>query len=106
VSHAHALEPFIPVNATDYPVLARFRNDTGKEMSLNLEMVPEQVVLSPGHEIELLARPSPDLLPISVHAVDGGLQVFANTEFDPDWHVRFRGKVLRACNPLRLADHE
>lgn len=65
-----------------------------------------EVVLSPGHQIDLLAKPSPDLLPIAIHQVAEGMQVFPNREFDPDWHVRFSGKILRAGYPLRLADVE
>lgn len=90
----------------DYPVVAEFRNDTKKELSIHLELVPEEVILSPGHKVELLARPDPDLLPITIDYFEGGLQVFANKVFDPDWHVRFKGIVIKAGNPLRLADHE
>jgi len=31
------------------------------------------------------------------------MQVFPHKEFDPDWHVRFNGKVLKAQHPLRLS---
>jgi hypothetical protein len=94
------------MNPTDYPVAAMFGNDTSEDISLHLEMLAEEVILAPGHRVELLARPSPDLLPISVHQVEGGLQVFPNKEFDPDWHVRFNGRVIRAGHPLRLADYD
>lgn len=94
------------MNPIEYPTVACFGNDTGKDISLHLEMLAEEVIVSPGHTVELLARPSPDLLPISVHQVDGGMQIHPHKEFDPDWHVRFNGKILRAQHPLRLADHE
>jgi hypothetical protein len=94
------------MNPGEYPIVASFGNDTTREMSLHLEMLAEEVVLGPGHRVELLARPSPHLLPISVHQVEGGLQVFPNQEFDPDWHVRFKGKIIRAAYPLRLSEHE
>lgn len=94
------------MDPTDYPVVAAFGNDTTENISLHLEMLAEEVILAPGHRVELMARPSPDLLPISVHQVEGGLQVFPNREFDPNWHVRFNGRVIRAAHPLRLADHD
>jgi hypothetical protein len=90
----------------DYPSVANFANDTQRDMHLYLEMVPEEIVLSPGHRISLHARPSPDLLPLTISLVDEGAQVHPYKEFDPDWHVRFRGKLLKAGCPTRLADHE
>lgn len=89
-----------------YPTVGIFRNDTEAEMRLFLEMIPEEVVLSAGHSVELLARPSPDLLPLTIDLVDGGLQIHAHKEFDPDWHVRFNGKVIHAGNPTLLRDYE
>jgi hypothetical protein len=92
------------MDPTAYSTVASFGNDTDKDISLHHEMLAEEVILAPGHRLDLLARPSPGLLPISVHRVEGGVQVFPHKEFDPDWHVRFNGKVIRAGHPLRLAD--
>lgn len=74
-------------------------------MKLYLEMVPEEVTLSPGDEVELLARPSEGLLPLGVVRVEDGFHIHAHKEWDPDWHVRFQGKVIKARTPTRLADH-
>lgn len=87
-------------------VVGTFRNETAGEMRLILEMLGEEVVLSPGHSIELLARQSADLLPLTVDYVDHGLQIHPHKEFDPDWHVRFRGKLIRAAHPTILSEHE
>jgi hypothetical protein len=89
-----------------YPTVGIFRNDTNVEMRLFLEMIPQEVVLSPGHSVELLARPSSGLLPLTIDLVDGGLQIHAHNEFDPDWHVRFNGKIIHAGNPTLLKNHE
>ena len=59
-----------------YLTVASFGNDTDKDITLYLEMMCEEVVLSPGHQIDLLAKPSPDLLPIAIHQVAEGMQVF------------------------------
>jgi len=75
-------------------------------MSLYLEMLAEEVVMSPGHAVELLACPTDGLLPITIDWVEGGLQIHPHHEFDPDWHVRFRGKVIRAGHPTILSEHE
>ena len=90
---------------SSYPVAGTFKNDTDSEMTLYLEMVPEEVTLSPGDEVELLARPSDNLLPLDIVRVDDGFHIHAHKEWDPDWHVRFRGKIIKARTPTRLADH-
>lgn len=89
----------------NYPVVGTFKNETNAEMTLYLEMVPEEVTLSPGDEVELLARPSEGLLPLEVERVENGFHIHAHKEWDPDWHVRFRGKVIKARTPTHLADH-
>jgi hypothetical protein len=45
-------------------------------------------------------------LPITIDYVDGGLQIHPHKEFDPDWHVRFKGQVIRAGHPTVLAEYE
>ncbi|MDP9600953.1 UNVERIFIED_ORG: hypothetical protein J2W38_000723 [Variovorax paradoxus] len=89
----------------NYPVVGKFKNKTTVAMTLYLEMVPEQVVLEPGDEVELLAQPSDHLLPLDIASVADGLHIHACKEWDPDWHVRFRGRVIKAGNPTRLVDY-
>jgi len=91
---------------SEYLVVFSHRNDTSSDCHIYLEMVPEEVVLSPGHAIELLAKPTSDLLPLTIDHVEGGLQIYACREFDPDWHVRFNGKVIKAGHPTRLREYE
>ncbi|WP_431512420.1 hypothetical protein [Variovorax sp. DAIF25] len=88
-----------------YPVVGIFKNETAVAMTLYLEMIPEEVILDPGDEVELLARPSDRLLPLDVAPVEGGFHVHAHKEWDPDWHVRFRGGIIKAGHPTRLADY-
>lgn len=88
-----------------YPPVGKFKNETAVAMTLYLEMVPEEVILDPGDEVELLARPSNELLPLNVTLVKGGLHIHAHEEWDPDWHVRFRGRVIKAGTPTRLSDY-
>jgi hypothetical protein len=91
---------------SQYPVVGEFKNGTTSEMHLYLEMVPEEIVLAPGQRIHLLAKPSRGLLPISVCLVEGGLQIHAHQEFDPDWHVIFNGKLVKAGHPTLFKEHE
>jgi len=88
----------------EYIVVGEFRNDTTQEMTLYLEMTCEEVVLAPSHEIELLARPDPDLLPLTTNYVEGGLQIHPCRVFDPDWHIRFKGKIIKPGYPTRLSE--
>jgi hypothetical protein len=94
------------MNPSDYATVATFRNDTAAEMRIYLEAIGDVVVLSPGHEIDLLGKSSEGLLPITVDYVDDGLQVFALRDADPDWHFRFQGRLHCAGSPTetRLAD--
>ena len=94
------------MDPSQYPVLAVYKNDTEADFHIYLEMIPEEVVLSPGHEIELLAKPSPDLLPLTICFVGDGLQIFPHKEWDPDWHVRFKGYVLKVGCPTFLSNLE
>ena len=90
----------------DYVTVGHFRNDTSDEMRLFLEMSGEEVVLSPGQAVELLAKRSPNLLPVTMDYVLGGIQIHPWKEFDPDWHIRFKEKLIRPQYPTRLSEHE
>jgi hypothetical protein len=91
---------------SQYPTVACIANESEGDLRLYLEMLGIEVVLSPGHSIELLARPSEGLLPITVDYIESGLQVHPHKEFDPDWHVKFKGKLIRVDRPIRLSEHE
>jgi hypothetical protein len=91
---------------SEYPTVAEIGNDTSTELRCFLEMTCEEIFLPPGERFELLARPSAGLLPISIHQTDDGLQIFPHKEFDPDWHIRYKGKVLKPGFPTYLAGHE
>ena len=93
------------LNPENYPVVWHFENDTASTVTLYLEMVPEEVVLEIGDEIELLARPSDSLLPLNIAVVEGGFQIHAYKEWDPHWYVRFKGRVIKAECSTRLADY-
>jgi hypothetical protein len=94
------------MKAEEFVVVGEFGNDTGTEMRLFLEMLGEEIVMAPGHSVELMARRTPDLLPLTIDYVDGGLQIHPHKELDPDWHVRFRGKLIRAGHPTILSENE
>ena len=93
------------LNPENYPVVWHFKNDTASTVTLYLEMVSEEVVLEIGDEIELLARPSDGLLPLDIAVVEGGFQIHAYKGWDPHWHVRFNGRVIKIECSTRLADY-
>ncbi len=86
--------------------VGNFKNETDRPLVLYLEMLCAEVHLSPGHEVELLGTASPELLPISVLVSDGALTVYPHRLSDPEWHVRFKGKLISAGWPTRLSEHE
>ena len=89
-----------------YPVVLELENSGATDMEVWLEMVPESVILSPGHRIELLARPHEGLLPLDVEHEKSGWVVHAAFLFDPDWHVRFKGHLLKPGTGTRLDEFE
>jgi len=86
-------------------VVGAFTNDTSLEIRLFLEMLGQEIVMAPGQSVELMASITSDLLPITIGYVEGGLQIHPHKEFDPNWHVRFNGKILRAGHPTVLSEH-
>ena len=74
--------------------------------SLHLEMLGVEVVMSPGHAVDRLARPDRGLLPVTVDYLEDGLQIHPNKEFDPDWQVRFKGKLIPVGDVIILSEHE
>jgi len=98
--------PVTAMNPSEYQVVGVFTNDTKGDMRIFLEMTCEEVFLAPGNSIELLARPTADLRPITVSYLEDGLQIFAHREWDPDWHIRFKNKILKPAYPTRLSEHE
>jgi hypothetical protein len=94
------------MNPLDYITVATFGNATNGEMRIYLEAIGDEVVLSPGHEVDLLGKSGEGLLPVTIKYVDGGIQVYAHRVPDPDWHFRFQGRDYSAGSPTetRLAD--
>ena len=92
------------MNPAEYLVVTELTNDTDREMRIFLEMTCEEIFLAPGHHIQLLAKHTDELLPITIQYIDDGLQIFPHKEFDPDWHIRFMGEVIKPGYPTRLAE--
>ncbi len=88
----------------DLVVVAHFRNDTSKDLLLFLELTCEEVILSPGHEIDLLARPIEGLRPITIVDEEDGWVVYPHLLVNTDWHIRYKGQIVRADYPTRIAD--
>lgn len=93
------------ISETELVSIGRFKNETDAPLVLYLEMLCAEVHLSPGHEVELLARQMPELQPVTVSVAVGSLTVVPHRLCDPRWHVRFNGKLIEAGWPTVLADH-
>ncbi|MEN9360425.1 MAG: hypothetical protein RL095_1960 [Verrucomicrobiota bacterium] len=93
-------------------VLSSFRNEHDRPLQIWLEMLCEGVILPPGESLTLLARPkdrdgSGELLPLSMTwDKDGSLIIYAHTVMDPDWHILYKGKLIKPEWPTKLADLE
>jgi len=74
-------------------------------MTICLEMSCEQVILSPGHEIELLAEDIDECFPMNILYHADGLQIYPKHS-SPSWLVRFKEKEIVPGFPTRLAEHE
>lgn len=90
----------------DFLTVTRICNETENELRLYLEMLGAEVVVAPGHVMELLAGQQQDVLPITIHYVQGGLQIHPYKQFDPEWHVKFKDKVIPVSDLTVLAEHE
>jgi hypothetical protein len=90
---------------SEFVEVAHFRNGKKVDVRMYLEMIGDELILPPGYEIDLLARPSPNLLPIYVVCWEDGLQIYPFREPDPDWHFRFEGSIYSAGSrePTNLA---
>lgn len=86
--------------------VGHFKNDTDRPLVLWLEMLCAEVRMAPGHAIELLAVDAPELLPVTISVSEGSVTVHPNRVFDPDWQIRFNGKLIPAGWPTDLRDHE
>jgi hypothetical protein len=91
------------MDMTKHIVVAAFSNDTVREMRIFLEMSCQEVFLAPGQKIELLAKETPELLPVTIAYLADGLQVFAHKAWDPEWMIRFEGKLIKPGYPTLLS---
>ena len=88
-----------------YRTLGIFSNETEKDMTIFLEMLCEEIILSPGHEIELLAEDIEEAFPVSILYHNDGLQIYPSHGV-PKWLIRFQGKEIVPSYPTRLSEHE
>lgn len=88
-----------------YRTIGIFSNETDKDMSLFLEMTCEEVILSPGHQVELLAEDMEECFPMDILYHSDSLQIYPKRS-SPEWLVRFNGKEITPGFPTRLSDHD
>lgn len=73
-------------------------------MNNYLEIRCEQVIISPGLEMELLIEDIEGALPVNILYREGSLQIYPCTS-NPDWLVLFKGKEIVPGYPTRLSEH-
>lgn len=88
-----------------FRTIGNFSNETDKEITIFLEPACEEVVLSPGHTIELLAEEKEEHFPIDISYHTDGMQIYSKNGF-PQWLVMFKGKEIIPSYPTRLSEYE
>jgi len=88
-----------------YRTVSLFSNDTKHIMTLSLEMDCEEVILEPGHQVELLAEDNGECFPMTICYHSDGLQIYPNQE-TPNWLIRFQDKEIVPGYPTKLSDFE
>ncbi len=88
---------------TQFRTVGIFSNETDELMTISLEVTCEEIRMSPGDEIELLAEDNDEHFPMNILYHKDGLQIyprFGSTE----WKFRYNGKVYEADWPSILSD--
>ncbi|HEX8214426.1 MAG TPA: hypothetical protein VF582_03025 [Allosphingosinicella sp.] len=65
------------------PQRETLRNDTEASLEVMVEMIPRRYVLQPGDEMVIQADAPPSNQAFNIHVYDGGLQVCAAWDIDP-----------------------
>lgn len=80
-----------------------FSNETDEQMIIYLEMSCEEIHMSPGYAIELLAEDNEDYFPMTILYHKGSLQIYPR-KGSPKWRFRFNGKEFDPDFPSKLSE--
>jgi len=88
-----------------YTSVGNFSNNTDENLSINLELLCEEIVLSPGHQVELLIEDVEGALPVSIVYDKNSLQIYPG-HADSKWLIRFKGQEIEPGYPTILKHYE
>lgn len=88
-----------------FQTVGYFSNETDKEITVFLELLCEEIVLSPGHEMELLAENKEEHFPVHILYHSTGIQIYPH-KGSPEWLVKFNGKEIVPAHPTKLSEYE
>ena len=74
-------------------------------MTLFLEMLCEEVILSPGHKVELFAEDQEKYFPMHISYHSDSLQIYPQ-DGTPRWLIKFNEKEIVPSYPTKLKDYE
>jgi len=86
-----------------YKTVGIFSNETDEEMIIYLEITCEEIHMSPGHEIELLAEDNDDHFPVSILYHKDSLHIYPRLGA-PEWKFIFNGKEYETDHPSKLSE--
>lgn len=87
-----------------YISIGKFSNQTDVDLSINLEIHCEEIILNPGHEIELFIENKLGALPVNILYHEKSLQIYPHTS-DPDWLIHYNGRKIVPGYPTRLSEY-
>jgi len=80
-----------------------FSNETDEDMTVCLEVTCEEIHMSPGHEIELLAEDNDEYFPMNILYHKGSLQIYPRLG-SPEWKFIFNGEEYEADYLSKLSE--
>lgn len=87
-----------------YRSVGIFANKTEQNLVLFLEVLCEEIHLSPNHEIELFVENDASLFPMTFIYHSDCIQIYSNGI--NKWYFKFNGKMYQASYPSILSELE
>jgi hypothetical protein len=93
------------VRRMEFKTVGYISNEMDKDITVFLEILGEEVVLSPGHEMELFSENKEEHFPMHIFYRSDGIQIYPHRG-SPKWLVKFNGKEIVPAYPTKLSEYE
>jgi hypothetical protein len=82
-----------------------FANDTDQDITIYLELLCEEIIVSPAQNFELLIEDLPNALPVTIYYCAKGLHIYPHQTI-AEWLIIFNGKKIKPGHPTVLKQYE